>query len=104
MAIYTYVCPVHGGFEQRAGYDDERWLCTCGLPSPRQAVYLPTFKIEGKSMPRRDDLASTQEEMGKELKRRNWSADRAIQELRDNRVERDDGGLAIDTRKMTKTA
>ena len=104
MAIYTYVCPVHGGFEQRAGYDDGSWSCACGLSSSRQEVYPLTFKMEGKALPRRDDTASTQEEMRKELKKRNWSADRAIEELRDNRFEDGNGRLAIDTRKMARTA
>src|SRR3990167_2337563 len=104
MAIYNYVCSIHGAFERRAGYDDSYWPCACGLSSPRQTVYPLTYNIEGRSMPRRDDLASTQEEMGKELKKRGWSADRAIQELRDSKFEKEDGGSYIDTRKMSKTA
>ena len=40
--------------------------------------------------------------MGKELKKRDYSYDRAIQEMRDNKFEDETGATRIDTRKMTK--
>lgn len=104
MPIYEYNCPEHGAFERRAGYEDSQQPCGCGLLSSRRAVYPLSFKIEGKSMPRRDDVVSTQEEMHKELRKRGWSADRAIEELRANKFEDETGSLRIDTRKMTQAA
>ena len=45
-----------------------------------------------------------QELYGKEVKKRGWSADRAIAELRANKFEDKTGALRIDTRKMTQVA
>ena len=60
--------------------------------------------MEGQSMPRRDDIESTQEEYGKEIRKRGWSADRAIEGLRANKFEDETGQLRVDTRKMPQTA
>jgi hypothetical protein len=60
--------------------------------------------MEGQSMPRRDDEWSTQDEMAKELKKKDWSYDRAIEGLRANKFEDETGQIRIDTRKMPQTA
>ena len=55
-------------------------------------------------MPRRDDLHSTQDEYQKEIKKRGWSAERSIQELRANRFCDKDGQMRVNTNNMTKEA
>jgi len=91
-------------FEQRASYDDHTVSCQCGQVAQRSAVYYTAFKIEGQSMPQRDDHESIDAEMKKELNKRNWSADRAIDEMRKAKFEDETGALRIDTRKMSSVA
>jgi hypothetical protein len=55
-------------------------------------------------MPPRGDVGSIQEEYGKEVKKRGWSAERSVEELRANKFEDPTGQLRIDTTKMTQTA
>ena len=104
MPFYTYHCPDHGAFDKRAGYNDAYTLCICGEPSVRQAVYGLSFVMEGRSMPRRDDVYSTQEEYHKEIKKRGWSADRAVTELRTSKFVDNEGQLRINTATMTQEA
>ena len=104
MPIYDFTCPTHGTFTRRASYEDKEWTHLCGKTGPRAEVYLPTFIMEGRSIPRRDDVESVQDEMKKELLKRNYPGTRAIQEVRDNLKEYHDepGGKYLDTAGMTK--
>ena len=110
MATYDYNCPQCGFISSlRRGYDDYSISCpTCGGTAERVPVYYSQgLVIRGgpnAPMPRQDDVESTQDEYRKEVRKRGWSADRAIQELRANKITDANDQLRIDTRKMTKTA
>lgn len=104
MPFYNYVCPDHGEFEQRAGYGDDAVPCACGQPSPRRAVYPLSFVMEGRSLPRRDDVETVQDEYRKEVAKRGWTAERAVGELRATKFTDAEGQLRVDTRKMTQVA
>ena len=97
------------------GYSADTTDCPmCGTLAERVPVYREQgviFKGAGftKSVlpppPQTDEQKyDVQEEMGKELKKRGWSADRAITELRANKFEDETGQLRIDTTKMTQVA
>ena len=114
MPVYAYTCSC-GRFEAIRGYDDYTTACpNCGETAERVPVYREQsviFKGAGftKSVlpppPQTDDQKwDVQDEMGKELKKRGWSADRAIEELRANKFEDETGALRIDTTKMTQVA
>ena len=114
MPLYEYICSC-GRFEAVRGYDDYTIACHhCGGTADRVPVYREQnviFKGAGftKSVippnPTTDEQkADVQEEMGKELKKRDWSYDRAIQEIRDNKVVDETGAVRLDTRKMTQEA
>ena len=116
MPIYDYNCSGCGRLADLVrGYDDYTTACpSCGEPAERVPVYHEQgviFKGAGftKSVipprPQTDEQRwDVQEEMGKELKKRGWSADRAITELRANKFEDETGQLRIDTTKMTQVA
>ena len=70
----------------------------------RLSVYKTNNIIAGQSMPRRDDIESVQEEYHKEVKKRGWTTERAVEELRANRFTDPEGQVRIDTSKMTQTA
>ena len=116
IPIYDYTCPSCGrvGGLLR-GYEDYTISCPqCGGTAERIPVYREQsviFKGGGftKSVipprPTTDEQKwEVQEEMGKELKKRDWSYDRTIQEMRDNKFEDETGAMRIDTTKMTKEA
>lgn len=105
MPIYDYRCKkCHTTFTRGARYDDVLALCECGEMAQRSPIYMTNNIIAGQSLPRRDDAGSIQEEYGKEVKKRGWSKDRAIEELRANRFTDAEGQMRIDTSKMTQTA
>jgi hypothetical protein len=74
--------------------------CVCGQDSPRQSVYTPNVIMAGRSLPRRDDTETVQDECRKELAKKNWTGERAIEELRTKKFTDETGQLRIDTRKM----
>ena len=106
MPTYDYRCATDGLINGlRRGYDDATIDCPlCEGTATRVPVNSIRFTMEGQSMPRRDDIESTQEEYAKEVRKRGWSADRAIDGLRANKFEDETGQLRIDTRKMPQTA
>ena len=115
MPIYDYTCACGSLFGLIRSYDDDTIPCpNCGNTADRVPVYRDQnviFKGAGftKSVlppnPTTDEQKwEVQDEMGKEIKKRDWSYDRAIQEIRDNKVVDETGATRIDTRKMTQEA
>ena len=113
MPIYDYNCTCGYLSGLLRGYEDYTIACPkCGKTAERIPVYREQsviFKGAGftKSVlpPRpttEEQHADVQEEMGKELKKKDWSYDRAIQEIRDNQFVDKTGAKRLDTTKMTK--
>lgn len=108
MPIYEYDCSC-GRFEAVRSYDDSTIACPrCGGTAKRVPVYRSQGLIvrDGPNapMPPRSDTQTVQEETRKALAKRNWTAERAVEELRATRFTDEQGQLRIDTRKMTQQA
>lgn len=105
--LYTYRCPQHGDFDQQATMANRNLtvLCACGVNAPRQEVYGLTFKMEGQTMPPRDDAHNSDlhDELGKVMKRRGYGGkDEAIQDVRDNMVTDEQGNKTLNRAGMRK--
>lgn len=108
MPIYEYTCDC-GVFEAIAGYNDSSVTCpSCGQTASRIAVYKEQNVITNPSIPPRPQTEAERQEVNelarKELLKKNWSADRTIDEFRKRRVVDETGSLRVDTRGMDKTA
>ena len=115
MPVYDYTCSCGRICGLVRNYDDYTIACpSCGKTAERIPVYREQnviFQGPGftKSVlppnPVTDEQKwEVQDEMSKELKRRDWSYDRAIQEIRDNKIVDETGAIRLDTNKMTKEA
>lgn len=60
--------------------------------------------VRGRAIPPASDGQAVQEETGKILRKAGWTGERALEELRANRVTDSEGRVGIDTKKLTKTA
>jgi putative FmdB family regulatory protein len=93
MPNYTYRCPEHGDFDKRTRMVDRHKpvTCACGTPAPRLEVYSTPFKMEGQSMPPRDDEHSNDiyDEMGKEMQKRGYGVGdgEATSEIREHNLK-----------------
>ena len=110
MPNYDYRCATCGVINSLTrGYED--YSIDCPL-CDGMATRIPVYRSQGiivrggpnATMPPRNDAQAIQEEYGKEVKKRGWSADRAVEELRSSKFEDSTGQLSIDTTKMTKEA
>ena len=104
MPIYDFKCSNCGVYELRASYETDIIPCNCGRTATRLSIYSVNHKIEGQSMPRPDDHAGTQEEMGKVLKKKGWGMDRSLEEMRKHRTYDQEGRMFIDTPNLPKEA
>ena len=102
MPFYNYRCPECGSFERRAGYNDGVVLCACGREAGREAVYHTNHIIEGRALP--SDPTEVQNEFFKEVRKRGWSEDRAVTEMRANMIEDNQGRKFLNTKAMTQEA
>lgn len=112
--VYDYDCPGCGRLSDIVrGYDDYTTACpSCGKRAERVPVYQSQGLVvhDGPNAPlpahpqTDPERQVVQELYGKEVKKRGWSADRAIGELRANKFEDETGALRIDTTKMTQVA
>lgn len=103
MPLYDFECNKCGVYEMRAHYEDDIVPCECGSTASRLSVYKINHKIEGQSLPRRDDHDGTREEMGKELKKRGYSFQRAIDEIGSNIRQSETSNLKeLNTPALTK--
>ena len=105
--LYTFRCPEHGNFNRQATIANRNLTVRCALcnvVAPRSEVYHTAFKMEGQTMPRRDDTESVYEEYEKEVVKRGWGPGRATQEIRDNIFEDKSGQKRLNRPNMTKKA
>ena len=109
MPRYDYCCRECGMFEAVAGYDDRTIACPrCQQTADRNPVPSSVgITIKGgpnQPMPPKGDTAAINGEMHKELKKKGWSVDRTVEEMRKNRTTDSRGRLAINTAALPKEA
>lgn len=110
MPLYDYRCPGCGVFEAVGGHAETTMRCACGAEATREAVYRQqgvVFKGGGftkSTLPPASDAHAVQEEWGKVVRKAGWTGERAIEELRKNRVYDKEGRMSVNLGAMPKEA
>lgn len=110
MPLYEYRCSACGAFDLLAGRDDYAIACPrCGDTADRNPVPSSTGGIiirggPNQPMPPRGDRAAINEEMHKEVRKRGWTTERTVEEMRKNMSIDERGKRSIDMTKMTQEA
>ena len=97
MPIYDFRCGEGHVTEARRGIGTDAIPCLCGRKAKR-LFSAPAIKVDGGvSIPASEGYYQN-EANGRQLKKKGWDGDRAIEHLRQNRVETETG-WGIDMRK-----
>lgn len=100
--IYTFDCPNCGHiFDRRTSVLIPGLDCPlCGRLAGRRTVYASNFRI-GRAVPPQGDPERLDHEK-RELKKRGWDGDRAVDVTRKGRVEGEKGTYKLDFEKARK--
>ena len=111
MPIYDFSCSRCRSYynDQYASYEDYSIPCpSCDGTAKR----IPVYRNQGiivhggpnAPMPPRGDTQAVQEEYAKEVRKRGWTAERSVEELRKTKFTDATGQLRVDTKKLPQTA
>jgi putative FmdB family regulatory protein len=103
MPLYDYHCSACGGFEMSAGRD-ERWVkCACGLDAERRPFSGVPY-LKGETMPKQiPDEAYRFDAQKREFERSWGPEERAVEMMRANLVEDNQGRKSVNTKAMSAT-
>lgn len=103
MPVYLYGCMACGVFEMLAGRDERYVKCACGLDAERRPFSGLPF-LKGETMPKQIPDEAYRFDAQKRAFERSWGPEeRAVEMMRANLVEDNQGRKSVDTKAMSAT-